>query len=69
MRGRFWYPMRSASPKPRVMTSTVGSPRRSSSALVATVVPSRTEPIASPGMGSPGRTPSSSRMPASTASG
>ena len=31
--------MRSASRKPRVVTSSVGSPLRSSSALVATVVP------------------------------
>ena len=37
--------MRSASAKPRVMIRTVGSPFRSSRALVATVVPSRTEPI------------------------
>ena len=38
-RGRAWLPMRSASAKPRLTTSSVRSPLRSSSALVATVVP------------------------------
>ena len=38
-RGRAWLPMRSASAKPRLTTSRVRSPLRSSSALVATVVP------------------------------
>ena len=41
--------MRSASPKPRVMTSAVRSPLRSSSALVATVVPIFTASIAAAG--------------------
>src|ERR1700681_4637841 len=38
-RGRVWLPIRSASAKPRLTTRRVRSPRRSSSALVATVVP------------------------------
>ncbi len=42
MSGRSPYPIRSASPKPRVIANSVGSPLRSSSALVATVVPMRT---------------------------
>lgn len=41
MEGRDWLPMRRRSRKPRVVTSTHGSPRRSSSAFVATVVPIR----------------------------
>ena len=49
--------MRSASAKPLVMTRTVGSPFRSSRALVATVVPSLTEPIRSAGTGSAGPEP------------
>ena len=39
MSGRCWPPIRIASSNPAVITSTVGSPRRSSSAFVATVVP------------------------------
>jgi hypothetical protein len=40
MLGRAWEPMRNASRKPLVVSSSVRSPLRSSSALVATVVPS-----------------------------
>ena len=68
MRGRFWEAIRSASPKPSVITRTVGSPFRSSSALVATVVPSRTAAIRVAGTGAPGSTPSRCRMPATAAS-
>ena len=46
--------MRSASAKPRVITSAVRSPVRSSSALVATVVPIFTASIAPAGIGAPG---------------
>ena len=38
-RGRAWLPIRSTSAKPRLTSSSVRSPLRSSSALVATVVP------------------------------
>src|SRR5659263_341196 len=60
--------MRSVSAKPRVMTRTVGSPFRSSRALVATVVPIRTTSISSVGIGAPGATPSRWRIPATAAS-
>src|SRR6266851_1802954 len=60
--------MRSASAKPAVMTSTVGSPLRSSSALVATVVPRRTDRIRSEGIGASGGTSSRWRMPATAGS-
>src|SRR3954451_277114 len=40
--------MRNASPKPRVIASASGSPSRSSSALVATVVPMRTSSTSPP---------------------
>ena len=43
MSGRSWYPISSASRMPCEVTSSVGAPARSSNALVATVVPSRTE--------------------------
>ena len=43
--------MRSASPRPAVIASVVGSPRRSSKALVATVVPILTASIALAGIG------------------
>jgi hypothetical protein len=46
--------MRSASRKPRVMASAVGSPLRSSSALVATVVPIFTHRSAPPDRLAPG---------------
>ena len=49
--------------KPRVVTNTVRSPLRSSSALVATVVPIFTASMSVDGQGAPGATPSSSRMP------
>jgi hypothetical protein len=39
--GRAWFPMTSASRRPRVMNSACFSPLRSSSAFVATVVLSR----------------------------
>ena len=61
--------MRSASQKPRVMTSTVGSPLRSSRALVPTVVPSRTASISPPGIGSAGATPSRCLIAATAGSG
>ncbi len=67
-RGRFWYAMRRASRNPSVMTRTVGSPRRSSRALVATVVPILTAATRSAGTGSSGASPSSSRIPATAAS-
>src|SRR5687767_608806 len=60
--------MRSASRNPRVMKSTVRSPLRSSSALVATVVPIFTASMRSTGMGASPATPRISRMPASAAS-
>ncbi|CKP30689.1 Uncharacterised protein [Mycobacterium tuberculosis] len=56
--------MRRASPKPRVITSSVRSPVRSSNALVATVVPIRTASTRVPA--SPFA--SSARMPATAAS-
>ncbi len=60
--------MRSASRKPRVVTSSVGSPLRSSSALVATVVPIFTDSTCSGVIGSPAPRPSRRRMPATAAS-
>ena len=50
------------------MNSTVGSPLRSSSALVATVVPIFTASICSTGIGRPAGTSSRWRMPAMAAS-
>ena len=67
-RGRFWYAMRNASRKPRVVTSSVGSPLRSSSALVATVVPILTHSTRSGVTGSIAFKPSRWRMPATAAS-
>src|SRR3569832_255318 len=67
-RGRFWYAMRSASRKPCVVTSSVGSPLRSRSALVATVVPIFTASTSFAVTGSPGLRPSRKRMPATAAS-
>ena len=52
--GRSWYPMRSASAKPVVVTSSVRSPLRSSNALVAMVVPIFTSLMREDGIGSPG---------------
>ena len=60
--------MRSASPKPCVVTSRVASPLRSSNALVATVVPIFTHSTCSGLTGSPGFKPSKWRMPATAAS-
>src|SRR5690349_6080095 len=60
--------MRSASRKPRVVTSSVGSPLRSSSALVATVVPIFTHSTCCGVTGSPRLRPSRWRMPATAAS-
>src|SRR5438552_8273624 len=68
IRGRSWYAMRSASRKPRVVTSSVGSPLRSSSALVATVVPIFTHSTCSGVIGSRSLKPSRWRMPATAAS-
>jgi hypothetical protein len=50
-RGRAWLPIRSASAKPRLTISSVRSPLRSSSALVATVVPILTASIWPGGIG------------------
>ena len=50
------------------MTSSVGSPLRSSSALVATVVPIFTAAMRSDGIGAPEGTPRNSRMASSAAS-
>ena len=66
--GRAWYPIRSASRKPRVAISSVRSPLRSSSALVATVVPILTAPIRSAGIASPAPQPRKRRMPSIAAS-
>src|SRR6266581_4581150 len=66
--GRSWYAISSASANPAVMTSTVGSPVRSSSAFVATVLPSRTSAIRSAGIAAPGGTPSRWRIPATAGS-
>src|SRR5580704_5460730 len=60
--------MRNASRKPLVMSSSVRSPLRSSSALVATVVPIFTAPMRSLGIGPPGATPSRRRIPSTAAS-
>ena len=68
MSGRFWYAMRRTSRNPRVVTSSVRSPFRSNSALVATVVPILTAPMRSPGMASLLPIPINSRMPCSAAS-
>ena len=68
-RGLAWVAMRSASRKPRVITSTVRSPRRSSSALVATVVPIFTQSTWAGVIASPGCRPSKRLMPSTAASG
>src|SRR6516162_2773687 len=60
--------MRSASRKPLVVTSAVRAPLRSSSALVATVVPILTALMSASGNGSPGSSPMRSRMPCTAAS-
>jgi hypothetical protein len=60
--------MRSASPRPAVIASVVGSPRRSSRALVATVVPILIASIALAGIGASGFRCSSCRIPSSAAS-
>ena len=67
-RGRAWLPMRSRSPKPRLTTSRVRSPLRSSRALVATVVPIFTWSISPGGIGASAATPSTCLMPAMAAS-
>ncbi len=67
-RGRAWLPMRSASAKPRLTTSRVRSPLRSSSALVATVVPIFTASTTPGGIGASSGTPSTVLMPAIAAS-
>src|SRR6266481_5777554 len=60
--------MRSASAKPLVMMRSVRSPLRSSSALVATVVPILTASIAAAGSAASAARPSRLRMPCSAAS-
>ena len=60
--------MRRPSRKPRVVTSSVGSPLRSSSALVATVVPIFTHSTSAGVTGSPAFSPRRWRMPATAAS-
>jgi hypothetical protein len=60
--------MRNASRNPRVISSAVRSPFRSSSALVATVVPIFTAPIFSGGIGAPSATPSRRRIASTAAS-
>ena len=60
--------MRSASRKPRVVTSSVRSPLRSSSALVATVVPIFTQSTCCGVIGAPAGSCSSRRMPSTAAS-
>src|SRR5216684_4197619 len=60
--------MRSASRKPRVVTSTVLSPCRSSSALVATVVPILTDSTSAGLMTSPTPRPNMRRIPSTAAS-
>jgi hypothetical protein len=65
MSGRCWPPIRMASSNPAVMTSSVGSPRRSSSAFVATVVPILT---AETWCSLPGAAASSRSIPATAAS-
>ncbi len=69
--GRLCQPIFSASPKPLVMASRVGSPLRSSRALVATVVPIRTastRPGSSGPEAGPVAAPSIRRMPSTAAS-
>ena len=53
--GRAWVAIRSASRKPRVVTSSVRSPRRSRSAFVATVVPIFTQATCAGVIGRSGR--------------
>jgi hypothetical protein len=60
--------MRSASRKPRVVTSSVRSPLRSSSALVATVVPIFTHSTCCGVIGWPDFSCSRRRMPSTAAS-
>ena len=67
-RGRAWLPMRSASAKPWLTTSRVRSPLRSSSALVATVVPILTHSTVPGGIGASSASPSTVLMPAIAAS-
>ena len=67
-RGRSWYAMRNASRNPRVVTSRVGSPLRSSKALVATVVPIFTHSTWSGVIGCVGARPRRRRIPATAAS-
>ena len=66
--GRVWYPILRTSANPAVVTKRVGSPCRSSSALVATVVPILTVSIWSSGIGSFGARSKRSLMPCTAAS-
>ena len=67
-RGRAWLPMRSMSAKPRLTSSRVRSPLRSSSALVATVVPIFTASIGRAGSARRARGRGTVLMPAMAAS-
>ena len=60
--------MRNASRNPRVVTSSVRAPVRSSNALVATVVPILMAPTRFAGIGSEGERPRRLRMPCTAAS-
>ncbi len=62
--GRVWSPIAHRSAKPRVIARAVAAPRRSSSALVASVVPMRTS---HGGIAAPGASRSSARMPVTAA--
>ena len=66
--GRAWSPMTSASPNPAVATNRVLAPLRSSSALVATVVPILIADTRLAGNAAPGATSSSLRIPSTAAS-
>ncbi len=66
--GRAWSPISSRSAKPRSSSSSTRAPRRSSRALVATVVPIRTLSISAVGIGAPARSPSDREMPVRAAS-
>ena len=75
MSGRAWFPISSASPKPRVVTSAKRAPSRSSSPFVATVVPIRIHSIrdassgASRGCATPVASSSTRRIPSRGAFG
>jgi hypothetical protein len=68
MSGRCCSPMAARSAKPRFTSSSTGATRRSSSALVATVVPSRTSSTRPSLRGCSAARPSTSRMAATAGS-